>query len=54
MSSILEIKAIIEDCRVDTLGGIMTGIDIWEMAVIPMMINNSGTWDGIGEVAMRK
>ena len=54
MSSILEIKTIIEDYRANYTGGLMTGINIWEMAVIPMMLNNAGTWDEINETTDKK
>ena len=54
MSAILEIKSIINDYRVNYTGGLMTGIDIWEMAVIPMLLNNAGTWDKVSETADNK
>ena len=28
--SIMESRAIIDDCRINTVGGLMAGIDIWE------------------------
>ena len=54
MSAVLEIKTIIEDYRVHLMGGIMSGIDIWELAVIPSMINNSETWDEIDDDSIKK
>ena len=45
MSSILEIKTIVEDYRNKKKGGIMTGIDLWEMSVIPSLLNNCGSWN---------
>jgi hypothetical protein len=38
------IKAAIEDCRAEVVGGIVTGLEIWELAVIPYLINNCETW----------
>ena len=35
-----EIKAIVEDCRSTTLGGLKVGIDIWESAYIPSILKN--------------
>ena len=29
------------------IGGLSAGIDIWEMAVIPMLLNNAETWQDI-------
>ena len=42
--SIYEIKAVIDDLRANTPGGILSGLMIWEMAVIPFLLFNSGTW----------
>ena len=46
---IFEIKAVIDDCRSHVTGGIMTGLDIWEMAVIPFLLNNCDSWTGISD-----
>ena len=45
--SITETRAIIEDCRVNTVGGLVAGLDIWELAIIPSLLNNSQTWVNI-------
>ena len=34
----------IEDCRAEVVGGIIAGLEIWEVAVIPYLMNNSDTW----------
>ena len=31
-------------CREDVVGGIIAGLEIWEVAVIPYLMNNSDTW----------
>ena len=41
--AIFELKAIIEDLRMQTIGGIKCGQDIWEMAIIPSLLNNAST-----------
>ena len=46
---ILETRAIIDDCRINTVGGIQAGIDYWEMAYLPSLINNSQTWTQLSE-----
>ena len=51
---IKEIKAIIEDCRSLTLGGLKVGLDIWESAYIPSLLNNSSTWMEIKESTVNK
>ena len=47
--TIFEIRAIIDDCRSNTAGGIMAGIEIWEMAVIPMLTYNAECWQDISD-----
>ena len=42
--SIYEIKYIVEDCRSEVVGGLETGLLLWEVCVIPMLLYNSGTW----------
>ena len=42
--AIYEIRAIIEDCRSWVCGGLKAGIDIWELAVLPKLLFNSGCW----------
>ena len=44
MNAIFEIKAVIEDCRINVVGGLTTGLEIWEVAVIPYLLNNCDTW----------
>ena len=40
MNAIFEIKAVIEDCRINVVGGLITGLEILEVAVIPYLLNN--------------
>ena len=51
--SIIESRAIIDDCRINTVGGLMAGIDIWEMAVLPSLLNNCQTWVNISETSIK-
>ena len=46
-AAILEIKKVVEDCRANSVGRIMAGIEIWEVGVIPFLLNNSGVWGDI-------
>ena len=41
VQSIVDIRNIIDDCRSQVVGGIVSGIDMWEMAVIPFLLYNS-------------
>jgi hypothetical protein len=49
-----EIRAIVEDCRSTTLGGLKVGLDIWESAYIPSLLNNCSTWMEIQESTIEK
>ena len=42
--SIVEIVSIVEDCRSKTVGGIKTGLLLWETCVIPFLTYNAGSW----------
>ena len=53
-AAIVEIRSIIEDCRANTVGGIIAGLDIWEASVIPFLLNNSGVWGEIPKKALDK
>ena len=43
IAAIFEIKAVLEDIRMGALGG----MDLWELAVVPMLLYNSETWTDI-------
>ena len=42
-----KIKAIMDDDRIQTIGGMMGAWDLWNLAVIPSLLNNCSTWEGI-------
>ena len=42
--SIMEIKHVIEDCRSMIIGGIQTGMLLWNSCLDPLLFNNSSTW----------
>ena len=46
-NTIHETIAIIEDSRMQRLGGLQCGLDIWEVAIIPSLLSNSGSWSGL-------
>ena len=53
LQSIFEIRAVIDDCRSNVTGGIVAGLEIWEMAVIPYLLNNSECWTPLTENAVK-
>ena len=42
--TVFEIRTVIDDYRSQVAGGLTAGLDIWEMAVLPMLMNNSECW----------
>jgi hypothetical protein len=42
-----EIKAVLDDYRLQAVGGMMGAWDLWNLAVIPSLLNNCSTWIGI-------
>ena len=54
VSTILEIKTIINDYRIHVPGGLNTGLMLWELSVIPMLLNNSDTWNDINAASLKK
>ena len=45
--TIYEIAAVIDDIRLQSLGGLESGLTIWNMAVIPYLLYNSEVWTDI-------
>ena len=50
---ILEARSIIEDCRSSVVGGLGAGIDLWELAYLPSLLNNCETWVDISEDSVK-
>ena len=53
-ASIREIGAVINDFRINAIGGLKAGLDIFEMVVIPSVLNNSDTWMEIESVSINR
>ena len=51
--SIFESRAIIDDCRINTVGVLMAGIYIWKMVVLHSLLNNCQTWVNISETSIK-
>ena len=45
-----EIKAVLDDYRLQAIGGMMGAWDLWNLAVIPSLLNNCSTWIGISSM----
>jgi hypothetical protein len=44
LHSILELKSVIEDFRMHSLGGIKVGLEVFNLAILPKLIYNADTW----------
>ena len=44
VSCIMEVRAIVNDCRSGVIGSITTGLEIWELGIVPFLLNNCDTW----------
>ena len=53
-SAIFEMKAVIEDLRMQMIGGLKCGLDIWELALIPSLINNCSTLTNISTESVER
>ena len=53
-ASIMEVRSIVDDCRMKTVGGTLAGMEIWELALIPAILNNSETWTDMDDTAIAK
>ena len=53
-SSIIEISSILDDFRIDSLGGLKAGLDIFDLALIPTLHNNADTWVDLKEDTIQK
>ena len=47
--AIYDVKCILKDCRTHITGGLVSGLDIWEVAIIPMLLYNCETWQCISK-----
>ena len=49
LSAIHDIRAVVDDHRSSICGGLVVGLQIWEMAIIPMLLYNSECWLDLSE-----
>ena len=42
----------VEDLRINSVGGLVAGLEIWKMAITPFLFNNSETWMEIQKKAL--
>ena len=44
MSAIYEIRSLIDECGSHVVGRLVSGLDIWEIAVVPKLLSNAECW----------
>ena len=42
-----EVQSIIDDFRIQAIGGMMAAFELWERAMVPSLLSGAGTWVGI-------
>ena len=47
--AIHEIRTVVDDCRSNVTGGLTAGLDIWEVAVLPYLMNNCESWIAVSD-----
>ena len=45
--AIFETQSIIEEFRMQAIGGMMAAYELWERAMVPSLLSGAGTWMGI-------
>lgn len=53
-AAIFEIKALLEDVRLHSLGGLECGLEIFNLAVLPFLLNNSDTWTCLDDKTIKE
>ena len=54
VTHIIEARAIIEDCRSNSVGALHAGLDIWNLAHIPALIHNCESWSELEDSTIDK
>ena len=44
--AMFEVKSIVEDFRMQAIGGMMAAWELWEKAMVPSLLSGAGTWVG--------
>ena len=53
-AAMFEAAAIVDDFRSQCVGGFMVAIDLWELAILPSLLNNAGTWTDMDEETVER
>ena len=53
-ASIYELRALVEDVRMQAVGGFEASIDMFESSIVPSLLANCGTWTEIEKKTVEK
>jgi hypothetical protein len=53
-AAIIEIGSVINDFKIDAIGGLKAGLDIFELCIIPSLLNNSDMWVEIESASIKR
>ena len=51
-ASMYEVAAIVEDFRMQAVGGLRSAWDLWNLAIVPSLLSNCGVWTEMEEKSM--
>ena len=52
--AMFEVKSVVEDFKMQAIGGMMAAWELWEKAMLPSLLSGAGTWVGITEKEIEK
>ena len=53
-ASFYELRAVIEDVRMQAVGGFEAALDLYESCIVPSLLANCGTWTQIEKKTVEK
>ena len=53
-ASMYEVAAIVDDFRMQAVGGMVSAWELWNLAIIPSLLSNCGVWTEISEKAVER
>ena len=53
-TAIMEVASLVNDLRMQAVGGILSGFDLWNLCIIPSLLNNCSTWTDISVKSLER
>ena len=51
--AVYEVRAVVEDKRANQVGGFNVALEIWDAAIVPMLLNNCESWQNISKKTLK-